>query len=63
MSDNAQLLSAASTMFDILLSVREFLADQFDTVDNECGQPRPNEAMRLAQEIDDAIALVRGASK
>jgi len=60
MSDNAQLLSAASIMFDILLSVREFLEDQFDVVDGANGQPMPNNAMRLAQEIDEAIALVRG---
>jgi len=63
MSDNAQLLSAASTMFDILISVREFLEDQFDVVDGANGQPLPNEAMKLANEIDEAIALVRGITR
>jgi hypothetical protein len=62
MSDNTKLVSAASIMFDILLNVRDFLEDQSDVVDGANG-PLPNNAMRLAQEIDEAIALVRGAQQ
>ena len=35
--------------------VRNELEDDFDTIDGDDGQPRPNKAMRLANKIDEAI--------
>jgi hypothetical protein len=60
MSDNAALIAAASVMYEALLEARDFIDGHIDVVDGNDGQPLPNRAMRLASEIDAALALAKG---
>ena len=52
---NAELLAA-------LEEAREFVSDHVDVLDGDYGEPRPNRAMQLLPEIDDAIARAKGES-
>lgn len=58
-NDAAKVVTALSALYDVLTDAREFIDDQIDVVDGSYGQPEPNKAMRLAQEIDEALALAR----
>ena len=39
----------------LLEEIHEFLDDQIDVVDGDYGQPQPNKAMLLSQQIDTAM--------
>lgn len=47
-------------LLGMLEEVLEFLEDQADVVDGPYGEPRPNRAMNLAQEVRDVIAKATG---
>lgn len=59
---NARLIAAAPDMLAALYEAREFIDGQIDVVDGSYGEPAPNRAMVLAQEIDAAIAKATGSS-
>jgi len=58
---NARLIAAAPDLLAALYEAREFIDGQIDVVDGSYGEPAPNRAMVLAQEIDAAIAKATGS--
>lgn len=53
---NARLIVAAPDMAGMLLDLLEYLDGHSDVVDGDYGQPAPNKAMRLVQEIEGVLA-------
>jgi hypothetical protein len=53
--DDARLIAAAPDLSGMLLDVLTYLDDQADVVDGDYGQPAPNKAMRLVQEIEEVL--------
>ena len=47
----------------VLEDVAEFLEDQADVVDGSYGEPRPNRAMSLLQEVEGRIEALKRAQK
>jgi hypothetical protein len=60
---NARLMAAAPALLAALGEAREFIDGQIDVVDGSYGFPEPNKAMRLATEIDEALALATGEKR
>jgi hypothetical protein len=48
-----------AVLVSALEEAREFIDGKIDVVDGSYGRPEPNKAMRLATEIDAALALAR----
>jgi hypothetical protein len=57
-----RLAAAAPAMLAALQEVSDYLDGLVDVVDGDYGQPAPNKAMTLKQEVDEAIALAEGRS-
>jgi len=53
---------AIADLISALEQAREHIDGEIDVVDGDYGIPAPNKAMRLAQEIDDALAKVKGGA-
>lgn len=51
-----------AALISALEQVREYIDGQIDVVDGDYGVPAPNKAMRIAQEIDTALAKVNGGA-
>jgi hypothetical protein len=49
-------------LISALEQAREHIDGEIDVVDGDYGVPAPNKAMSLAQEIDAALAKVKGAA-
>ncbi len=45
-------------LIDLLVRVDEFLDNYIDVLDGDYGEPRPNRAMSLQQDVQAAIALL-----
>jgi hypothetical protein len=61
MKGEAAMIAAALRMLFALEEARDFIADHVDVVDGSYGEPAPNRAMLLMQEIDDALTAANGA--
>jgi hypothetical protein len=55
-------LGAIADLISALEQAREHIDGEIDVVDGDYGVPSPNRAMTLAQEIDHALAKVRGGT-
>jgi hypothetical protein len=58
---NANLISAAPDMLDVLQRCAEVLDDYSDVLDGDDGHPRPNRAMSLLQDVEAVIAKAERA--
>ena len=51
-------MSNALDLYDLLVRVSDFLDNYVDVVDGDYGEVRPNRAMSLQSEVEDAIAAI-----
>ena len=64
-ADAALIVRAVKSHDELLAALhaaREYIDGQIDVVDGSYGEPAPNRAMVLAQEIDAAIAKATGGA-
>jgi hypothetical protein len=57
---NARLIAAAPDLLEALQRCAELLDDYSDVNDGDDGQPRPNRAMSLLQDVEAVIAKAEG---
>ena len=47
-----------AALHDLLTRIWEYLDDRADVMDGDNGEPRPNTAMQLMQDVDEALAAL-----
>lgn len=57
---NARLIASAPDMYDLLNALDDLLDDYEDVIDGDYGEPRPNRAMSMRQEIVALLARIDG---